>query len=194
MQKKLFLGFLVLLITGIHNGVIAKTVEVLSLSNFSTANPPSEIKVRLLDELDLDNVKIKSGSVLAGTLTDVKSPKRLKRNAKFSFKLLWYIDDDGTKHIVQDDIKASYTTTLDGAQLAKNVTLSVGNHFVKGLKMGVAAVEGAIENEEDNRLKSSAKSLYNASPVSYIEKGNDLLIEENDIFYLKFPNKKTEKE
>ena len=81
--------------------------------------------------------------------------------------------------------------------MAKKAVLGVGDHFVKGLSMGVAAVEGAVENNEGNRLKSGAKSLYKASPISYVGKGQDIQINKSDIFYLKFPNtnkEKTEKE
>ena len=116
-------------------------------------------------------------------------PKRLKRNAKFSFKPEWYIDTNGSKHNLNETVKATYTTTLNKVQLAKKAVLGVGNHFVKGLSMGVAAVEGVVENEEGNRLKSGAKSVYDASPLSYSEKGKDIVINENEIFYLKFPNK-----
>lgn len=54
--------------------------------------------------------------------------------------------------------------------------------------MGVAAVKGAVQNEEENRIKSSAVSVYEASPFSYVEKGEDLDIKFSQSFYLKFPN------
>ncbi len=190
MQKNLFLGFLVLLISGICTGAYAKTVEVEALDAFTTANPPSTIKVRLLDSLELSQDKIESGSEMCGSVVDVISPKRLKRNAKFSFIPQWYIDAHGSKHIIQEKVVASYTTTLDKGQMAKSAVLSVGNHFVKGLSMGVAAIEGAVENEEGNVLKSGAKSMYNASPLSYSKKGEDIQITENQVFYLKFPDNK----
>jgi hypothetical protein len=190
MQKNLFLGFLVFAITGLCTCAYSKTVEVASLGSFSTANPPSSIRIKLLDILELANTTIPAGSEMGGKLVDVVSPKRLKRNAKFSFKPEWYIDTNGSKHSLNETVKATYTTTLNKGQLAKKAVLGVGNHFVKGLSMGVAAVEGAVENEEGNRLKSGAKSVYEASPLSYSEKGQDIVVNENEIFYLKFPNKK----
>ena len=190
MQKNLFLGFLVFAITGLCTCAYSKTVEVASLGSFSTANPPSSIRIKLLDILELTNTTIPAGSEMGGKLVDVVSPKRLKRNAKFSFKPEWYIDTNGSKHSLNETVKATYTTTLNKGQLAKKAVLGVGNHFVKGLSMGVAAVEGAVENEEGNRLKSGAKSVYEASPLSYSEKGQDIVVNENEIFYLKFPNKK----
>ncbi len=193
MQKNLFLGFLVLIVFGLCPCANAETVEVASLGSFSTANPPSSIRIKLLDILELTNTTIPAGSEMGGKLVDVVSPKRLKRNAKFSFKPEWYIDTNGSKHNLNETVKATYTTTLNKGQLAKKAVLGVGNHFVKGLSMGVAAVEGVVENEEGNRLKSGAKSVYDASPLSYSEKGKDIVINENEIFYLKFPNTKKDK-
>ena len=190
MQQNLFLGFLVLIIIGLCSEVYAKTVEVASLDNFSTANPPTSIRIKLLDILELTNVTIPAGSEMGGKLVDVVSPKRLKRNAKFSFKPEWYIDTSGSKHNLDVAVKATYTTTLNKGQIAKKAVIGVGNHFVKGLSMGVAAVEGAVENEEGNRFKSGAKSVYEASPLSYSEKGSDIIIKESEIFYLKFPDTK----
>lgn len=188
MQKNLFLGFLVLSIIGIGACAYAKTVEVISYSTFSTANPPPSIKVELLDELEISaGTVIPAGAEIEGKLVDVISPKRLKRDATFSFQPEWY-SINGTKHTLNGSAKAKYTTTLDKADLAKKTVLSVGNHFVKGLSAGVTAIEGAIENEEGNRIKSGAKSLYEASPLSYKDKGNDIKITENQVFYLKFPD------
>ena len=90
-------------------------------------------------------------------------------------------------HEVSQDITASYTEPIDKGQAAKNAALGVGNYFVKGLSMGVAAVEGAVKNEEDNRLKSSVVSVYEASPLSLANKGEDIEIKQSQVFYLKFP-------
>ena len=194
MQKKLFLGFLLLIVSGIFASAYADTVEVQAMQDFSTANPPSTITVKLLDQLDVsDEMTIESGAQVSGQLLNVVSPKRLKKNATFSFKPMWYINAEGTKINVDSDIIGKYTTTLNKGQVAKKAALSVGNHFVKGLSVGVAAIEGVVENDEGNRLKSGAKSIYNATPLSYVEKGKDIDIKINQVFYLKFPDMKETK-
>lgn len=87
---------------------------------------------------------------------------------------------------------AKYTTKLNKGQMAKSAALSVGNHFVKGLSMGYSAIEGAVKNEQDNRLKSGAVSLYESSPLSYVEKGHEIEIAEEQIFLLNFKVKDVE--
>lgn len=54
--------------------------------------------------------------------------------------------------------------------------------------MGVAAVEGAVKNQDGNRFKSSVSSVYEASPLSYARKGEDIEIKAGQVFFLKFPS------
>ena len=54
--------------------------------------------------------------------------------------------------------------------------------------MGVAAVEGAVKNQEGNRFKSSVSSVYEVTPFSYARKGEDLDVKTGQIFFLKFPS------
>lgn len=185
-QKNLFLTFIAFMC--LNSQVLAQTIEVKSLSQFSTANPPATISVEILDPLILNDKALEAGTVLDGKLVNVVSPKRLKRNASFSFEPTSYKDNTGKHSMFDEKINAQYTTTLDKKQLAKSAVVGVGGIFVKGLKMQVAAVEGAVKNKEGNVLKSSAVSVYEASPVSYVKKGQDLNIKTNDVFYLKFPD------
>jgi hypothetical protein len=173
------------------NPVLAQTVGVSSLSDFSTENPPKTISVKLIEPLEVSETEVlDSGVVLKGDLADVVSPKRLKRDADFSFYPKSYIDKQGKSHIIKSNIKASYTVPMDKGQVAKKTVLSVGNHFVSGLSMGVAAVEGAIKNEDGNRFKSSVNSAYQSSPLSLTNKGDDIYITKDMIFFLKFPSGK----
>ena len=187
-QKKIFLCFL-LIMTGMFSQTYAQTVVVQSLSEFSTYNPPTSISVKLIEPVIISQTMIiGTGSTVNGDLIDVVSPKRLKRDASFTFKPKSYIAPDGKTYNISTDVSASYTTPIDKGELAKNTALGVGSFFVKGLSIGVAAVTGAVKNEEDNRFKSSVSSAYQASPFSYVQKGEDLEIKKTDLFYLKFPN------
>ena len=185
-QKNIFLVFIILLAC-MFSKAYGQTVEVLSLSKFSTENPPKSISVKLLEPLVVsDNMIFKAGVIMQGNLFNVVSPKRLKRDADFSFQPTKYTEIDGKQYKMKSNIVASYTEPIDKGELAKNAALGVGNFFVKGLSMGVAAVSGAVKNEEGNRLKSSAVSAYESSPFSYVEKGEDINIDVNQSFFLKF--------
>lgn len=188
-QKFLYSGFLIVL-SCMYSQVYAQTVEVCSVSKFSTENPPKSITVKLLEPLELtETLTLKAGTDVKGDLVDVVSPKRLKRDAGFSFKPVSYTGLNGKSDKLNNlNIIATYTTPVDKGELAKTVALGVGNYFVKGLSLGVAAVSGAVKDEEGNRIKSSAVSVYESSPLSLVEKGEDLFITPNQTFYLKFPD------
>lgn len=188
-QKILYSSFISIILLGFAASANASTVEVMSLNDFSTANPPSTITIQTLEPIEYaKNKYVPSGLEITGKIVDVKSPERLKRDACFSFKPISYKDADGVSHNIKRQVKAKYTRPLDKGQMAGKVAKSAGNFFIKGFSMGVSAVQGAVKNEENNRLKSSAVSLYEASPISYVEKGEDITIKKSETFYLKFPD------
>ena len=195
-MKKILLLSVILLISIMP--VNAETLQVQALSEFNTENPPASIEVKAVSDMDLDEeLLIMDGYILKGNLVDVVSPKRLKRDATFSIVLTEYTDNNGQKHIISPDgkqFKGKFTTKFDYKHAAKTAALSVGNFFVKGLSLGYAAVEGAVKNEEGNRIKSSAHSVYENTPFSYVEKGQDILITKDQVFCLRFKVKDNTKE
>ena len=100
-----------------------------------------------------------------------------------------YTDNNGKKHVIDQNgrqYKGKFTTQFNYKHAAKSAALSVGNFFLQGLSIGYAAVEGAVKNEEGNRVKSSAMSVYESTPISYVEKGTDIVILKDQVFCLKF--------
>lgn len=193
MKKILYL--LVLIFGLLCQPVFAKTVAVEALNDFSTENPSARMSVKILEDLAIDdNVVFSEGTVVDGKVVDVTDPKRLKRDATFTFVPLSYVDKNGKTIDVKGYYPAKYTTKISKGELAKNVGLGVGNFFVKGLSLGYSAVEGAVKNEKDNRFKSSVTEVYKDSPLSYVEKGAELVIEKNQMFYLNFKSKDDEDE
>ena len=110
----------------------------------------------------------------------------MKRNASFSFVPISYRNSSGETIEIRGYYPAKYTTKLNKGQLAKTAALGVGSFFVKGLSLGYSAVEGAIKNEKDNRFKSSVNEVYEDSPFSYVEKGGEIVIKKDQVFYLNF--------
>ncbi len=193
MKKNLYL--LVLIFGLLCQPVLAKTVAVEALNDFSTENPSARMSIKILEDLAIDdNVVFSEGTVVDGKVVDVTDPKRLKRDATFTFVPLSYVDKNGKTIDVKGYYPAKYTTKISKGELAKNVGLGVGNFFVKGLSLGYSAVEGAVKNEKDNRFKSSVTEVYKDSPFSYVEKGTELVIEKNQMFYLNFKSKDDEDE
>ena len=187
---KKFCSSLFLLLIMLSQPVLAKPIAVEAMSNFTTENPPKEMSIKLLEDVAVDdNLMIKAETVVDGKVVDVTDPKRLKRNASFTFVPTSYKDKNGKIVTIKKYYPAKYTTKINKGQLAKSAALGVGSFFVKGLSLGYSAVEGAIKNEQDNRFKSSVTEVYQDSPLSYVEKGEELIIEKGQIFFLNFKTK-----
>lgn len=188
MKKFCWTIFLLLII--LSQPVLAKPIAVEALSDFTTENPPKEMSIKLLEDIAVDDtLTIKAETIVDGNVVDVTDPKRLKRNASFTFVPTSYKNERGQVVVIKNYYHAKYTTKVNKGQLAKSAALGVGNFFVKGLSIGYSAVEGAIKNEKDNRFKSSVTEVYQDSPLSYVEKGEELVIEKGQLFFLNFRTK-----
>lgn len=185
-MKKFILSLILLFMC--QASVLAATIKVQSQSDFTTENPSETLTVKAVTDLILDDgfLIINEGYILKGDIVDVSSPKRLKRDASFAFILKEYTDNNGETHKVDSLVKGKFTTKFDYKSAAKSAALGVGSYFVKGLSSAYAAVEGAIKNEEGNRFKSGANSLYESTPISYVEKGEDIVIKKDQVFILNF--------
>ncbi|MBO8430253.1 hypothetical protein IAC76_02590 [Spirochaetes bacterium] len=197
MKKVLFKLFLSIAICSFGVAVYAETMQVMALSDFSTENPSEYIEVQIYNDVMLDeNLSLRSGYRMKAKVVDVVSPKRLKRDAKFSIIPVSYKDFSGVEHPIEKEHVGKYSPKfdIDKGQLAKDAALAVGNHFVKGLSLGYHAVEGAVKNEEGNRLKSSVVSVYESTPLSYANNGEEIVIKKNDFFSFKFKKDKNNKD
>ena len=94
-MKKIFLLTIFIILTVCIQPVYSENIQVMSMSEFSTANPPSKITVKLLEPLETGEETIREGAYVTGELVDVTSPKRLKRDAGFSFKPISNTDEKG---------------------------------------------------------------------------------------------------
>lgn len=170
--------------------VWAKTIMVQAMEDFSTAQPKEFYSVKLVHDFELsDSITLKEGDILKGRVIDVVSPRRLKRNAKFTFIPETIHTAEGQNVQITEYYPAKYTTVFDKKGLAKNAALSVGNYFVKGVSLGYNAIEGVVKNEKDNRFKSCIYQVYEGSPLSYVEKGGDIVIKTGDNFLLNIKTK-----
>lgn len=182
--------YLVLLFSLIAMPVYAGvTVEVQALTPFASTDPPAAMQVKTMDKVAFENgITFEPGTVVDAKVIDVKFPKRGKRNATFTLRPTAYTVNGVKKTIEDFEFTAKYKAKkpLDKGQLALSAASTVGGYFVKGLGQGISLAKGMVKNEQGNRLKSGVVQVYEDSPLAYIEKGEELYIYENDIFYLRF--------
>ena len=197
MKKILVLLFTLLIPSSVYAAV---KMKVSALDEFKTEKPAKVINVRVREDVQLGSYELKQGDDLTCNVVKIVDPKRGKRNAAFYVQPVSYISKENVINI-EGDYYGKYSKRvlskeelkqIPPGRVIKKAALTVGNYFVKGLSTGVAFAEGAINNEEDNRLKSGVIEAYKESPLSYISKGEELDIKPGDNFYLVFKIKDDE--
>ena len=171
--------------------VMAKNVKVEAMSDFSTANPPQTWNLKIKETFATKaGFVVCEGSVITGRIIDVTEPKRLKRNASFRFIPVSYYDArNGETYSINKEIVGKYNSLGDitAGEVIEQGAIAAGNHFISAtIGPGVALVKGAVKNEEGNRAKSAAVSVYESTPLSYISKGKEMEIKEGQIFSMSF--------
>lgn len=186
-MKKIILILLLL----IACPVFAKNVKVEAVSDFSTENPPEVWSVKVVEGFTTKGgYPVYAGSIIKGRIENVKDPKRLKRNATFTFIPTDYFDYNTQQWFrVEQSLTAKYSSLsdVDAKSIAKTGAVAVGNKLLDGVfGPGIALVEGAVKNEQGNRAKSAVVSVYESTPLSYANKGKELVIEQGRIFVMNF--------
>ena len=193
MSKKIFLiiAFIFLQISACH---AASQLKVMSMEDFRTDSPNETIDVRVIDATELGKYTMPVNTILHSQVLQIIAPKRGKRSASFYVKPLSYTVNN-TVYPIEEEMYGKYSKVvltkeeikkLPYGKMIKNGALLIGNYFVKGLSIGVSFVEGFAKNEKDNRFKSGVTNAYEESPISLVEKGDQLEILKGDEFYFVF--------
>ena len=181
MKKILLLLALIIFFVAPAN---AKATLVEAMTPYNSDIPTDIIVFKVAHSNTIENYGILySGDIIEGIVIRAKDNSRLKQNATFSLKITRITQQNGNIQEPQN-LYAKYTTELDKVETSKTAALTVGNFFVKGLSCGYRTVEGAVKNPEGNRFKSAGVALYNSTPLAYINKGKDILINVGDNFLL----------
>ena len=172
----------------------ANYLKVTAMEDFDTASPKETFNVQLREDGFLGQYSLGVNSILHCQVLQIVDPKRGKRDASFFIKPLTFTENGQVKTI-EEEMYGKYTTVvlskeeikkLPYGRMVKNGVLMVGSYFVKGLSIGVSFVEGFAKNEKDNRFKSGVANAYEESPISLVEKGDELEIKTGDDFYFVF--------
>lgn len=189
---KFFIVFIFSNILLINPSFASNKLHVRALEDFSSLNPNKYFSVEVINDGEIGDLKILKGDVINCTLEKIKNPTRAKQDAKIFLKLNNYEDKLGI-HQFPTPLKAKYSKSAVNKEEIKKIppkkvviktASTVGSHFIPGLSYGVSFVDGFVENEENNRLKSAVKQVYDDSFISLVEKGSQVEIEAGDEFYL----------
>ena len=185
-MKKIVLFLLFITVIGLVPAH-ADTMVVQAITDISTTQPSDNIKVRVMRDCTLEDISLKIGYVLEGKII-VTDPKRLKRDATFTFYPIHYTDLEGKVSRIPELYYGKFSPKfeIDAKSLAESAVAFVADHFIKGISIGFYVVQGAVQNKQGNHFKSAVTNAYEHSLLSYANKGNDLYIEKDSMFGLKF--------
>lgn len=184
MKKLCLLVCLAVLGAGAANAQVFKGK---ALDEISTKNPKSEIQVKAIKELDLGGgVVIEKDFILTGKMTDVVSPEKFHKNASFTFIPTEYTDNNGVKHKIKDEIKATYRQKLKPD--FKHSEISVG-----GANSSSSFVFSPSYISDTKKIvKGEGKEVWDDYKNRNTPWGNgeDIEIKANETIYFNFPDVK----
>ncbi len=186
MFKKILVLFLIIIFQSNILLAYAKKVEVKALLPFDSLNPPKNFSVMLNEDFEVSEVKtLYKYYTLNGYIYEVIPPKRLKQSASFIFIPTSYTDFSHKTYPLTN-VVSKYTTkfALKSFTITSALILAVGLVPAIVVSTGYFAVDGAMKNNDGNRLKSSATEVYDKSYLSMGEKGKNLHISKNQDFLL----------
>lgn len=200
-MKKIISTLIILTATAL--GASAATVTGTALTNFSTEEPTCYFTVKLDQETELTKyIILPAETILSGRVVEVENGRRGKRGAYFVFTPTTYSNETGTfefrnKNI---DIKVSQYKPLDKGETAKSLATSgattVASHVLRVplLSEGVSFVKGVAKPQDvsKNRIANGFTQVYKDSPLSYVEKGDELNIVAGQQIKLKISEEEVE--
>lgn len=191
-MKKLLLIF-ASIIFFISSSAQAKSIRVISLEKFSTANPSPTYKVQVIEkEIFKDGTILEPGAIISGEVVKVKNAQRGKRNGYFVFLPTEIIMNNKTYKIRNPHISAKVVgySPINPSNLIETAAKGAVGLIFKGASQGISFAQGVAQAENGNRLKSGFVNLYKDSPLAYIEEGAELNINAGDLIVLKFKHLK----
>lgn len=169
--------------------IIAEVMEP-----FSTEAPSTYFKAKTVQDYFFNNnEKLEQGSIITTKVTKIIHAKRAKRDAYFYVKLTKLQIPSLNKTIKIENKNAIAKITrykeFDKGKAAYSAGVSVAGLFVDNIAYPVNFIKGMMSPDEDsNRLKSGFKTMYKNSSLSYIEKGEDMILQRGDIIILNIKN------
>ena len=193
-MKNKYLLSLIMLVFSLASANAADNVKVIANSEFSTTNPTKTIDVTIAETSLIGTNALHENDILHCNVIKITGPKRGKRAASFVVAPVSFSSEGVTKKIsgnyygkyAEKVLNKERLKNIDAKKVGTKAAISVGNHFVKGVAPAVALAEGMIKNEDGNRLESGVKQVYKSSPLSYADKGQNVVIKPGDNFYLVF--------
>ncbi len=172
--------------------VFAAGVLVQSREPFSTKFPRRYVSFKVLEDYKLKNgISFEYGSVIKGRMLEVKLPKRGKRDAYFVFMPESYTvpSKNLTKSLRYKNLEAKLSgyEKLNKVKLIEKTGVYASGVVIPGVSQAYWFSKGVLKPKYgQTRVKSGVNSVYENSPISYIEQGDELVVKEGRFLKMNF--------
>lgn len=187
-MKKLILSIFLIFVTA-GSSLAAGAIKVVAQDDYTTANPKNTFKVKTTTTIVFeDGYSIKDGTIITGKVIKVKNATRGKRDAYFDFYPTELKSPTQKEKVKNPAFVARVYNyePLDKKGLVESAGKAAAGLIVTGASQGISFIQGIVTPPEgENRLASGVKKIYKDSPLSLVEKGDELSIKEGDEIYIK---------
>lgn len=176
--------------------VIPHTLYAISHEHLSRndLNINQNISFQSIDRYEISDFDyVEKNAIVTVKIKEYIEPKRGKRNGYLKVQLMSYtIPSENNRIKDAQDLNIYGTLRLstkkDKKEIAKSSGVSVAGHILKipGFSQAVAVSKGLIKpNPEQNRLQSAGTNLYESTPLTLSEYGEDIKIEEDTVVVMR---------
>ena len=172
----------------------ATNVIVESLDSLNNKKINGEFSAKILEDAELTSGRVfKAGAILTGNVVKKVEAKRGKRSGYIVIQPVSLEYNGVVENFEEQDIEATVkgyskkSWKEKGAKAGLSAGLTIGSRNIPGLSQMFYFSKGFIKPQEDkSRLESGVTSMYENSPFAYIEKGQEINIEQGDMLVLQF--------
>ncbi len=190
MKRILFiiLTFIIFCCPIVKANVIPHSVFVVAEEELNSENIKKNELINLIaiDTYKItDNIIVNKGDRVEIKILKYVQPTRGKRDGYYKIQVISANEKSLEKRLLTGNMKVA--SPKDFKSIAESAGVTVVGHILKvpGFTQAVALSKGLIKPGEEGRLKSAGKNLYESTPLTYIEKGEDFKVDKDGIVVLK---------
>lgn len=191
LMKRVIISALFMFFTFVPS--MAENVMVESMGGFAEKEDIYSFKAKVVEDAIFESgLVFEKDAVVEGEIVKTVDPKRGKRNGYIIIRPISYSipsEDNEIKKIEDEFLEAKVVgySKKNFAKMGLNAGLTVGGYYVKGLGQIFYFSKGLIKPDKGrNRIQSAFHNVYENTPFVFLEKGEEVDIEEGDLLVLKF--------
>lgn len=192
----LLFSLFILFPISVNAKILSYKIYAISHNNIATEHivPNSILQFQTIEQyLISDTEYVEKNSILKLKVNEYVQAKRGKRDAYLKVALISYTvpsENDETINIENKKLTGTLklSTPKDVKEIAKSAGVTVAGRILKipGFSQAIALSKGLIKpNPEQNRLQSAGTNLYESTPLTLAEIGENLCIEQDSIVVIK---------